>query len=110
MCLRCGLTIAMPQSQREPRSAPSPTPFHESELESEPESEPSTSAPEPASAPGEQPRRLVLCFDGTGNQYMGTEEDTNIVKIYEMLERHIPGQYAYYQRERRISNLRSIVS
>ncbi|KAL4804311.1 hypothetical protein BDV18DRAFT_142933 [Aspergillus unguis] len=44
-----------------------------------------------------QPRRLVLCFDGTGNQYMGTEEDTNIVKIYESLERHQPGQYAYYQ-------------
>ncbi|KAL4929097.1 uncharacterized protein BDV17DRAFT_281650 [Aspergillus undulatus] len=44
-----------------------------------------------------QPRRLILCFDGTGNQYMGTEEDTNIVKIYEALERHIPGQYAYYQ-------------
>lgn len=30
---------------------------------------------------------------------MGTEEDTNIVKIYEALERHKPGQYAYYQRE-----------
>ncbi|KAL2835741.1 hypothetical protein BJY01DRAFT_223040 [Aspergillus pseudoustus] len=51
---------------------------------------------EPAPGPGE-PRRLVLCFDGTGNQYQGTEEDTNIVKIYEMLERHIPGQYHYYQ-------------
>ncbi|KAL4885594.1 hypothetical protein BJY04DRAFT_136365 [Aspergillus karnatakaensis] len=53
--------------------------------------------PEPTSQPSGQPRRLVLCFDGTGNQYMGTEEDTNIVKIYQMLERHIPGQYAYYQ-------------
>lgn len=52
----------------------------------------------PPTASG-QPRRLVLCFDGTGNQYMGTEEDTNIVKIYEALERHKPGQYAYYQRE-----------
>ncbi|KKK22133.1 hypothetical protein AOCH_003013 [Aspergillus ochraceoroseus] len=51
---------------------------------------------EPEHASG-QPRRLVLCFDGTGNQYEGTEKDTNIVKIYEMLERHIPGQYAYYQ-------------
>lgn len=29
---------------------------------------------------------------------MGTEEDTNIVKIYESLERHQPGQFAYYQR------------
>ncbi|KAL4743960.1 hypothetical protein BDV11DRAFT_176557 [Aspergillus similis] len=53
--------------------------------------------PEPAHASMPQPRRLVLCFDGTGNQYMGTEEDTNIVKIYESLERHKPGQYAYYQ-------------
>ncbi|KAI9369076.1 hypothetical protein BJX61DRAFT_545942 [Aspergillus egyptiacus] len=57
---------------------PHPTPFHQ---------------PEPES----QPRRLVLCFDGTGNQYMGTEEDTNIVKIYEMLERHSSDQYTYYQ-------------
>ncbi|KAL4813604.1 hypothetical protein BDW67DRAFT_177737 [Aspergillus spinulosporus] len=53
--------------------------------------------PESAHASMPQPRRLVLCFDGTGNQYMGTEEDTNIVKIYESLERHKPGQYAYYQ-------------
>ncbi|KAL4782457.1 hypothetical protein BJX76DRAFT_349363 [Aspergillus varians] len=53
--------------------------------------------PQPAPTPSGQPRRLVLCFDGTGNQYMGTEEDTNIVKIYESLQRHIPGQYAYYQ-------------
>ncbi|KAL2870286.1 T6SS phospholipase effector Tle1-like catalytic domain-containing protein [Aspergillus lucknowensis] len=52
---------------------------------------------ERASTSSGQPRRLVLCFDGTGNHYQGTEEDTNIVKIYEMLERHIPGQYAYYQ-------------
>jgi uncharacterized protein (DUF2235 family) len=55
--------------------------------------------PESAHDSVPQPRRLVLCFDGTGNQYMGTEEDTNIVKIYESLERHKPGQYAYYQRK-----------
>ncbi|KAJ5320468.1 hypothetical protein N7508_000751 [Penicillium antarcticum] len=49
----------------------------------------------PASASG--PRRIVLCFDGTGNRFQGNESDTNIVKIYQMLERHSPGQFHYYQ-------------
>lgn len=44
-------------------------------------------------------RRLVLCFDGTGNKFQGNESDTNIVKIYELLERDDPGQFHYYQRE-----------
>ena len=44
------------------------------------------------------PRRLVLCFDGTGNKFNGDESDTNIVKIYKMLERDTPNQYHYYQR------------
>ncbi|EEP75572.1 conserved hypothetical protein [Uncinocarpus reesii 1704] len=42
-------------------------------------------------------RRLVLCFDGTGNRYKGNESDTNVVKIYEMLDRHDKKQYHYYQ-------------
>ncbi|KAI1981034.1 hypothetical protein LOZ53_001581 [Ophidiomyces ophidiicola] len=42
-------------------------------------------------------RRLVLCFDGTGNRYKGNESDTNVVKIYEMLDRHDRKQYHYYQ-------------
>ena len=46
----------------------------------------------------EDERELVLCFDGTGNQFQGNEADTNIVKIYQMLERHTPGQFHYYQR------------
>jgi len=50
-------------------------------------------APKPA-----KQNKLVLCFDGTGNQYLGTEEDTNIVKIYEMLDRNTDDQYHYYQR------------
>lgn len=41
---------------------------------------------------------LVLCFDGTGNKFSGNESDTNIVKIYSMLEKHTKGQYHYYQR------------
>ncbi|WEW57463.1 hypothetical protein PRK78_002930 [Emydomyces testavorans] len=42
-------------------------------------------------------RRIVLCFDGTGNRYKGNESDTNVVKLYEMLDRHNKNQYHYYQ-------------
>lgn len=45
------------------------------------------------------PRRIILCFDGTGNHFQGNESDTNIVKIYQMLDRHKEGQFHYYQRE-----------
>lgn len=45
-------------------------------------------------------RRLVLCFDGTGNRYNGNESDTNVVKIYEMLDRRDKRQYHYYQRKK----------
>ena len=43
-------------------------------------------------------KRLVLCFDGTGNKFLGDESDTNIVKLYQMLDRACPNQYHYYQR------------
>ncbi|KAI1342196.1 hypothetical protein F5Y15DRAFT_334342 [Xylariaceae sp. FL0016] len=43
------------------------------------------------------PRKLVLCFDGTGNTFTGTTADTNVVKIYDKLERHAEDQYHYYQ-------------
>lgn len=43
-------------------------------------------------------RRLVLCFDGTGNKFQANESDTNIVKIYQMLQKNEAGQYHYYQR------------
>ncbi|KAF2179680.1 hypothetical protein K469DRAFT_673774 [Zopfia rhizophila CBS 207.26] len=42
-------------------------------------------------------RRLVLCFDGTGNAFRGDTSDTNVVKIYQMLDRAIPVQFHYYQ-------------
>lgn len=45
------------------------------------------------------PRRIILCFDGTGNHFQGNESDTNIVKIYQMLDRYKKGQFHYYQRE-----------
>ncbi|KAA8898764.1 hypothetical protein FN846DRAFT_961864 [Sphaerosporella brunnea] len=43
------------------------------------------------------PNRLVLCFDGTGNQFWGTPLDTNIVKLYQMCDRGSKKQYHYYQ-------------
>ncbi|KAF1994657.1 hypothetical protein P154DRAFT_501527 [Amniculicola lignicola CBS 123094] len=43
------------------------------------------------------PKRLVLCFDGTGNKFLGNESDTNIVKLYQLLDRSSPDQYHYYQ-------------
>ena len=45
------------------------------------------------------PSRLVLCFDGTGNSYSGDTSDTNIVKLYQKLDRKAKDQYHYYQRE-----------
>ncbi|KAJ9607484.1 hypothetical protein H2200_007562 [Cladophialophora chaetospira] len=49
---------------------------------------------------GEAPQknRLVLCFDGTSNSFQANSGDTNIVKIYEMLDRETNDQYHYYQR------------
>ncbi|KAI5926182.1 hypothetical protein F4810DRAFT_707793 [Camillea tinctor] len=43
------------------------------------------------------PRRLVLCFDGTGNAFNGDSSDTNVVKIYQMLDRDNAEQFHYYQ-------------
>ncbi|KAM5443928.1 hypothetical protein MferCBS31731_001174 [Microsporum ferrugineum] len=42
-------------------------------------------------------RRLVLCFDGTGNHFNGNESDSNVVKLYQMLNRHDKRQFHYYQ-------------
>lgn len=51
----------------------------------------------PAAAGQPKRRRLILCFDGTGNKFLGNESDTNIVKIYSRLDRHDPSQFHYYQ-------------
>lgn len=34
-----------------------------------------------------RPRKIVLCFDGTGNKFQGDDSDSNILKIYRMLDR-----------------------
>ena len=44
-------------------------------------------------------KRLVLCLDGTGNSFKGNTEDTNIVKLYGMLDRADAKQMHYYQRK-----------
>ncbi|KAJ0108758.1 hypothetical protein J7T55_011249 [Diaporthe amygdali] len=52
-----------------------------------------------SAAPGRRhkPRKLVLCFDGTGNKFHGNESDSNILKIFRMLDRTADDQYHYYQ-------------
>ncbi|KAK3400771.1 hypothetical protein B0T20DRAFT_494821 [Sordaria brevicollis] len=44
-----------------------------------------------------KPRKIVLCFDGTGNKFQGDDSDSNILKIYRMLDRTADDQYHYYQ-------------
>lgn len=43
-------------------------------------------------------RKLILCFDGTGNKFHGDDSDSNILKIFRMLDRTADDQYHYYQR------------
>jgi uncharacterized protein (DUF2235 family) len=40
-------------------------------------------------------RKIILCFDGTNNAYATT--NTNVVKLYAMLDRSKDDQFAYYQ-------------
>ncbi|KAI2620828.1 hypothetical protein GGS21DRAFT_536449 [Xylaria nigripes] len=42
-------------------------------------------------------KKLVLCFDGTGNAFSGSSADTNVVKILNKLDRLDPHQFHYYQ-------------
>ncbi|KAK7422649.1 hypothetical protein QQX98_001437 [Neonectria punicea] len=44
-----------------------------------------------------EPKKLILCFDGTGNTFTGSNADTNVVKILNKLDRNDPNQYHYYQ-------------
>jgi uncharacterized protein (DUF2235 family) len=50
-----------------------------------------------SSGNGRAPNKLVLCFDGTGNTFSGSNADTNVVKLLNKLDRNAPGQYHYYQ-------------
>lgn len=42
-------------------------------------------------------KKFVLCFDGTGNKFSGTDADSNILKIYRCLDRSASDQFHYYQ-------------
>lgn len=46
-----------------------------------------------------EPKKLILCFDGTGNTFSGSNADTNVVKILRKLDRNNPNQFHYYQSE-----------
>ncbi|KAA8911731.1 hypothetical protein FN846DRAFT_773720 [Sphaerosporella brunnea] len=46
---------------------------------------------------GQQRKKLVLCFDGTGNKFKGNSGDTNILKIFRMLDRTGGNHVHYYQ-------------
>lgn len=63
------------------------------------------SATDPEYRPAKERGKLILCFDGTGNQYSGDTSDTNIVKLYQKFDRESPYQYHYYQRKSTIDNL-----
>ncbi|KAJ1715166.1 hypothetical protein NYO67_2718 [Aspergillus flavus] len=45
----------------------------------------------------EPTRELVLCFDGTGNTFRADGSETNILKIFRMLDRTKDNRYCYYQ-------------
>ncbi|KAJ3549893.1 hypothetical protein NM208_g266 [Fusarium decemcellulare] len=45
----------------------------------------------------DEKKKLILCFDGTGNTFSGSNGDTNVVKILRKLDRNHPNQFHYYQ-------------
>ncbi|KAL2753262.1 hypothetical protein ACRALDRAFT_1065407 [Sodiomyces alcalophilus JCM 7366] len=53
--------------------------------------------PEAGHEPWHRPKKLVLCFDGTGNKFHGDDRDSNILKIFRMLDSSSDDQYQYYQ-------------
>ncbi|KAI0042988.1 hypothetical protein FA95DRAFT_1499310 [Auriscalpium vulgare] len=49
-----------------------------------------------ASPAARKPRTLVLCFDGTADEYGA--QNTNVVKLYSLLAKdHVEDQLCYYQ-------------
>lgn len=61
--------------------------------------DPSNSAPAAGASPSEvarKPRTLVLCFDGTTNEY--SKNVTNVIKLYSLLRKdRVEDQLCYYQ-------------
>lgn len=44
-------------------------------------------------------RNIVMCFDGTAEKF-GPDPFTNVLRFYQLLERHTGDQMIYYQRIR----------
>ncbi|KAH8433374.1 T6SS phospholipase effector Tle1-like catalytic domain-containing protein [Aspergillus melleus] len=42
-------------------------------------------------------RELILCFDGTGNTFRADGSESNILKIFRMLDRKRENRFCYYQ-------------
>jgi uncharacterized protein (DUF2235 family) len=56
----------------------------------------STHAPDPTPGATRKPRTLVLCFDGTSNEY--NNNVTNVIKLYSLLRKDtVEEQLCYYQ-------------
>ena len=51
----------------------------------------------PQYGPPRAKKTFVLCFDGTGNKFSNTEGDSNILKIFRMLDASNAAQLHYYQ-------------
>lgn len=76
--------------------------FTASNMASIPNGSSSPAGPAGPSTAGDQapePKKLILCFDGTGNEFSGSNADTNVVKLLHKLDRNDPNQYHYYQSE-----------
>lgn len=43
-------------------------------------------------------KNIILCLDGTANSF-GAGPETNVLKLFRMLEKDSPNQLVYYQRE-----------
>ncbi|KAF8885707.1 hypothetical protein CPB84DRAFT_1850310 [Gymnopilus junonius] len=50
---------------------------------------------ESGDSPNPKPRTLVLCFDGTANEY--DSDNTNVVKLFALLKKDTDDQLLYYQ-------------
>lgn len=48
-------------------------------------------------------KRIVVCFDGTSNSNQGITPDTNMVKLYQKLDRTIKNQHLYNQHKSTLS-------
>ncbi|KAJ6263850.1 hypothetical protein Dda_2422 [Drechslerella dactyloides] len=90
--------VETPVGPTEQESQPAPTAEFEKQEEEKPQRPSSiSSCHSHEHVDFNKQRRLVLCFDGTGNKFHGNDTDSNIVRIYELLDRRSENQFHYYQ-------------